>query len=181
MRSFFGSSRCLKAEVPTLGLCLGAQLMADVLGVSIRKHPQEQAEYGYYPLTPSQAGKHLFPDDLMVLEAHWEGWFELPSGAVHLASTEAFPQQGFRYGETGWAFQFHPEAHPKMLARWVSRRPTERALRPGAYPGERQLADAKKYDAAMAEWFQQFLDEWLGEATEDSYEASVPQSLIRRG
>ena len=173
--------QCLKREVPTLGLCLGAQLMADVLGVTTGKHPQSQAEYGYYPLIPTEAGKHLFPEPFTVLEAHWEGWFELPSGAVHLASTEAFPQQAFRYGKNAWAFQFHPEAHPAMLARWVSRRPSERAIRPGAYPGERQLADAKLYDQAIEGWFHQFLDNWLGEASRGGYDASVPQSLTRRG
>ncbi len=173
--------RCLKQNVPTLGLCLGAQLMVDVLGVTVRKHPESQAEYGYYPLIPTDAGKHLFPHEFVVLEAHWEGWFELPHGAVHLASTEAFPQQAFRYGEHAWAFQFHPEAHPGMLARWVSRRPAERAIRPGAYPGERQLADAKKYDEAIERWFHQFLDKWLGETSQDNYDVNVPQSLMRRG
>ena len=167
--------------VPTLGLCFGAQLMADVLGATTRKHDEGEAEYGYYPLIPTEAGKRSFPDNFLVLEAHWEGWFELPHGAVHLASTQAFPQQAFRYGENAWAFQFHPEAHPTMLARWVARRPTERALRPGAYPAERQLADAQLYDQAIAEWFHQFLDDWLRETIDASYEANVPQSLTRLG
>ena len=68
-----------------------------------------------------------------------------------------------------------------MLARWVARRPAERALRPGACSGERQLADAERYDQTMASWFHQFLDNWLEHAIGENYEASVPQSLIRRG
>ena len=152
--------RCFKDDIPTLGLCLGAQLMANVLGVPVTKHPGGQVEYGYHPLARSTDGEAVFPEQLMVLEAHWEGWFDLPAGATHLASTEHFPQQSFRYGESAYAFQFHPEAHYAMLERWVSRRSPERATRPGAHPVERQLEDCRRYDTAVNEWFSGFLTTW---------------------
>ena len=151
---------CLKNDVPTLGLCLGAQMMADVLGVHVGKHPNGRVEYGYYPLLPTPAGENLFPEDFMVLEAHWEGWFELPDGAVHLASTEHFPQQSFRYGDNAYAFQFHPEAHRDMLARWIARRNEVRSAKPGSHPMEKQLADCDRYDAAVEQWLRQFLSAW---------------------
>ena len=152
---------CLTADVPVLGLCLGAQLLADVLGSAVTKHPEARVEYGYFPLRPTDAGRSLFADDIMVLEAHWEGWFDLPSGATHLASTEHFPQQAFRYGERSYAFQFHPEATPEMLARWVARRSPERSSRVGGSSVEQQLSDNKRYDPAMQVWLQRFLDGWL--------------------
>ena len=78
-----------------------------------------------YPADP--AGSSLFRKPIMFLETHWEGWFKLPAGAIHLASNEHFPHQSFCYGDTAYAFQFHPEAHFKMLERWVSPRSAERA------------------------------------------------------
>ena len=120
--SLHGLNNVSPAMCQPLGLCLGAQLMADVLGVTTRKHPENQAEYGYYPLIASEEGKQLFPDDFMVLEAHWEGWFALPAGAVHLASTAAFPQQAFRYGDKAWAFSVSSRS-PSQDARALGRTP----------------------------------------------------------
>ncbi len=152
---------CLRNEVPTLGLCLGAQMMADVLGAPVTKHPDARVEYGYFELQPTLDAGDLFPEHFMVLEAHWEGWFNLPEGAVRLASTEHFPQQAFCYGERSYAFQFHPEATPDMLARWVARRNPERSSRVGGFSEARQLSDNKKYDAAMQTWLNRFLEGWL--------------------
>ena len=151
----------LRHETPVLGLCLGAQLMADVLGASVGPHPDGHAEYGYYPLIVSEAGRSVFGDELTVLQSHWHGWFDLPGDAVHLASTMHFPQQAFQYGETAFAFQFHPEASLATMSRWASRRPAERHAMPGAYPAERQLADHAVYDPALGKWFSTFLDNWI--------------------
>ncbi|MBS38390.1 MAG: glutamine amidotransferase [Thiotrichales bacterium] len=153
---------CLKNEVPTLGLCLGGQLMADVLGVPTGKHPEARVEYGYYPLQRSDAGEAVFPADFHVLEAHWEGWYELPAGAVHLARSEHFPQQAFRYGKHAYAFQFHPEATTAMLERWVARRNPERSSRVGSHTPDQQIADSKRYGERVAGWLESFLSDWLG-------------------
>ena len=159
--------RCIKHDVPTLGLCLGAQMMANVLGAPVTKHPDARVEYGYFPLQPTAAAGSLFPENFMVLEAHWEGWFDLPQGAVHLASTEHFPQQAFRYGERSYALQFHPEATPAMLSRWIARRSPERGARVGGFSGDQQLNDNAKYDPVMEVWLNDFLPNWLEPATLD--------------
>ncbi len=151
----------LARERPVLGLCLGAQLMAHVLGQSVGPHPDGKVEYGYYPLQTTKAGGRLFGDDLTVLQSHWHGWFETPVGAEELASTEGF-RQAFRYG-TAYAFQFHPEASLTSLERWIGRRGT-RNFMPGAFPPDRQLADHARFDRSLGEWLERFMEQWIAPA-----------------
>lgn len=151
----------LKRDLPLLGFCLGGQLIADVLGSPVGPHPDGYAEFGYYPLIVSDEGRGVFGDDLVVLESHWHGWYDLPACAVHLAATEHFPQQAFRYGDNAYALQFHPEASYSMMSRWAGRRSDERHAMPGAFPAERQLADHARYDEALGAWFNAFLDDWM--------------------
>ncbi len=154
----------LQRQLPLLGLCLGAQLIADVLGVQVGPHPDGHAEFGYYPLIPSDEGRQVFGTNLMVLQSHWHGWYELPDGAVHLARTELFPEQSFRYGPNAYAMQFHPEVSFNTMSRWAARRPPERHAMPGAHPPERQLADHAVYDEPLGDWFKGFLDSWIDDA-----------------
>lgn len=151
----------LGRDKPVLGLCLGGQLLAHVLGEDVGPHPEGWVEYGYYDLTPTRDGAALFGSGLKVLQSHWHGWFATPAGAVPLAGTTAFPQQAFRYGGNAFAFQFHPEASRKMLERWIGRRPPERHAMPGAFPPDRQLADNLRYDRQLGDWFLGFLDVWM--------------------
>jgi len=155
--------RCFAADVPVLGLCLGAQMMADLLGAPAGPHPDGYAEYGYYDLEITQEGRTVFGAGLKVLESHWHGWFDTSRGCTLLAQSELFPQQAIRYGEHHYGFQFHPEASFETMARWAGRR-GERNNLPGAYPVERQLADHALYDKALGDWFFGFLDGWIGRA-----------------
>lgn len=154
--------RALERDIPVLGLCLGAQLLAHELGAAVGPHPEGYHEYGYYRLEPTPAGRDVIPAGLMALQSHYHQ-FGIPAGATGLASSEFYPHQALRYGERAFGFQFHPEASLRMLETWIGRR-GERNSAPGAHPPARQLSDHHKYDAALGDWFAGFLDRWAAPA-----------------
>ncbi|HEY3710983.1 MAG TPA: glutamine amidotransferase [Amycolatopsis sp.] len=103
----------------TLGICLGAQLLARALGAGVKA--AGHSEIGYTPLTLTDEGlrsplRHLA--DVPVLHWHQER-FDIPAGAVRLASTPACPNQAFAVGPHVLGLQFHLEADPRALERWL--------------------------------------------------------------
>jgi GMP synthase (glutamine-hydrolysing) len=154
----------LARDVPFLGICLGGQLLAHVLGEDVDLHPQGYAEYGYYDLMPTDEGKALFDGGLKVLQSHWHGWYGTPRGATRLAYTKNFPQQAFRFGRHAYGLQFHPEATRPMLEKWIGRRPAERYRLKGTHLPGQQLEDNLAHDAALGRWFHAFLSGWIGPA-----------------
>ncbi len=110
----------LAKDLPTLGICLGAQLMARTLGAKV--YPGSGKEIGWYPLKLSVAGQqsplsYLASNDTLVL--HWHGdTFDLPTGCTHLASSSQYQNQAFIWGECGLALQFHPEVTAQGLEHW---------------------------------------------------------------
>lgn len=110
----------LEAELPMIGACLGAQLIAAAAGA--RVYPGTR-EIGWAPITPTQAGlgsplAALASADWEVL--HWHGdTFDLPAGAELLASTDATPHQAYAIGKQVLALQFHPEVKPGDIETWL--------------------------------------------------------------
>jgi GMP synthase-like glutamine amidotransferase len=107
-------AEAVAAEVPVLGICLGAQLVAAALGA--RVYRGQQPEIGWFPVTaaPAQPDMFRFPEALDVF--HWHGdTFDLPEGAVLLASSELTPHQGFQLGRRTIALQCHPEMTPAVV------------------------------------------------------------------
>ena len=88
----------LRSGRPLLGICLGAQMMARVLGARVGPHPESLVEIGYHPIYPTAAGAAVLRRPAMFYQWHRET-FEIPAGAVHLAHNDAFDAQMFRYGE----------------------------------------------------------------------------------
>jgi GMP synthase (glutamine-hydrolysing) len=153
-------------DMPILGICLGAQLLAHELGAEVGPHPRGVHEYGYYPLIPTEEGRALIPMSLMTLQSHYHQ-FQIPRGAHRLASSELYENQAFRYGDKAFGLQFHPEASLASLNRWIARR-GERNYAIGAHPPERQLADYAKYDRRLGQWFNGFLEKWIAPVLETS-------------
>lgn len=152
----------LDAGQPTLGICLGAQIMARAAGA--RVYPSGVKEIGWSPLTLTDEGaasplRHLGAHATQVL--HWHGdTFDLPAGATLLASTPACRHQAFALGATGLGLQFHPEVTAAGLERWFIGHACEIASTPGVtVPGLRAATAA--HAGALERQGRRFLESWL--------------------
>lgn len=149
----------LKRGTPTLGICLGAQLMARALDA--RVYPGRAKEIGWKPLTLTPEGEALLAplENLPVL--HWHGdIFDLPDGAVNLASTDICAHQAFAIGDHALAFQFHPEAQARGFERWLIGHACEIAATPGVTVPDLR-GDTGKYAAAATKAGRAILQNWL--------------------
>lgn len=158
--------RVLEAEVPYLGLCLGAQMLARHLGAAVAPHPDGHAEIGYFPILPTAEGLRFAetigaPWPRQVYHWHREG-FDVPPGAVSLAAGDTFPNQAFRVGRNAYGLQFHPEVTYAMMCRWTVRG-HERLTLPGARQREEHLEGWFVNDPPVRRWLDAFLDHWLAE------------------
>ncbi|RQH06125.1 glutamine amidotransferase [Paraburkholderia dinghuensis] len=111
----------INAGLPTLGICLGAQVIARVLGA--RVYAADEAEIGWTPLTLTEAGRtsplrHL--DGHVTSMLHWHGdTFDLPEGATRLASTPLCENQAFSWGNHVLGLQCHPEVRADRFEPWL--------------------------------------------------------------
>jgi len=98
-----------------VGICLGAQLLADLLGGKVYQNPHR--EIGWFPVRWLEPARLLLPGlPTQTTVLHWHGdTFDLPPGAVHLAESEACPNQAFVIGKQILAFQFHIEVTPDSI------------------------------------------------------------------
>ena len=113
--------QALKAGVPVLGICLGSQLLASVLGAPVL--PAKRKEIGWFPLklTPDAVADPLFSvvrSGFMGL--HWHGdVFPLPKGSVRLAGSELTEVQVYRHGHNAYGILFHMELTVAMIREWT--------------------------------------------------------------
>jgi GMP synthase (glutamine-hydrolysing) len=112
----------LKREIPVLGICLGAQLLAYTLGAPVK--PMPRWEMGWHDLEPTHfsAADALFCSLVEPQPAfHWHGYtFDLPGGAIHLARSGNCEHQAFRYGNSAWGLQCHLELDERLTNRWLT-------------------------------------------------------------
>jgi GMP synthase-like glutamine amidotransferase len=114
--------QALRADVPVLGICLGAQLIAKALGARVYRNPQREIGWEPVHFTPAAFSDRLFsglPSPMTFF--HWHGeTFDLPAGAEWLAWSEKCRHQAYRFGRSAYGIQFHPEITPEMIEDWCA-------------------------------------------------------------
>lgn len=164
---FIGAELCwiesvIKAEVPYLGICLGGQMLARVLGATVKPNEDGWHEIGFHEIAPTDCGRGVMGGLSHVYQWHGEG-FDLPSGTELLATGVSghFPNQAYRYGGNAYGVQFHPECTRDIIEWWMTEA-SEKLTRPGAHGPDEQIAGARAHDHKVALWVRRFLADWLG-------------------
>lgn len=140
----------LKTDLPVLGVCLGAQMLAKASGADVYKGKSK--EIGWYKagLTSEGAKDRLFiglPDEFTVFQWHGDT-FDLPRGAVNLVSSKLFKNQAIRVGRNAYGLQFHLEVTEKMIGEWIEANAGElKALKGVIDPDELLKETPKRIDA----------------------------------
>ncbi len=149
----------LAAGLPTLGICLGAQLIADALGADVKATGRKEIGYDSLTLTTQGRSSVLAPlEGIPVL--HWHGdAFTIPAGAERLAETPGYPNQAFSFGHQVLGLQFHLEADHTQIERWLIGHACELAGA-GVEP-TRIRRDARTHGPALAEAATRVLNAWL--------------------
>jgi GMP synthase (glutamine-hydrolysing) len=143
----------VRREIPTLGICLGAQLLAKALGGDVGPSPER--EIGWYPLRMTQAAHgdallgHFGAHETVF---QWHAYaFTPPPGAVHLAGGGAgCRHQAFRVSERAYGFQFHLEADTALIERWLSVPAHKRELEQYGLPAPTAAQTAQHIDRSIA-------------------------------
>lgn len=148
---------------PTLGICLGAQLLAQSMGGTVQVG-DDGVECGLVQVdwTPEAAGDELvsglaapFPTGAY----HQDIVAELPPGATWLGTSSMYPHQAFRCGHSAWGVQFHPELSPALYNQWAAHHGETAddalltTIRAGAEQLDRNDGDVSAATQAMADRF----------------------------
>ncbi|GAC1557525.1 MAG: type 1 glutamine amidotransferase [Ktedonobacteraceae bacterium] len=159
----------VEQDMPVLGICLGGQLLATVLGGTVKKHTI--TEIGFSEVQCTDEGRH---DPLyeglagrqLVYQWH-EDTFDIPPGAVRLATSAKTENQAFRYGRNAYGIQYHIELTPTMLDTWLSEPSLKQeiinALGNSEY--ERIMSDRPQYYAQYREHTRVIFENFLRIAT----------------
>ena len=142
-------------ELPILGVCLGAQLLAAALDARVERGPVAEIGIGAITLTlEGRSDPVLGPDGDSVPVVHWhEETFHVPEGGVLLAESAVYRNQAFRLGERAYAFQFHLEVDRALADAWAPKLP----------PGARfEEADRSEVERAGRAILGRFFDRALG-------------------
>jgi GMP synthase (glutamine-hydrolysing) len=153
--------RCVTLGKPVIGLCLGAQMLATVLGA--RVYPSPVKELGWKPLILTEAGRSSVVAPLGQAGTsmlHWHGdTFDLPEGAQLLASTAEVPNQVFEYDNT-LGFQCHPEIQAEDIERWLVGHACEISATAGVSVAQLR-ADTARLAPALRTQARQMFSDWL--------------------
>jgi GMP synthase-like glutamine amidotransferase len=117
----------VERNLPVLGVCLGAQLLASALDARVERGPIPEIGIGEVTLTHEGRGDPVLgaeADSVPVI--HWhEDTFHVPDGGVLLAGSALYRNQAFRIGERAYGFQFHIEVDRALADAWADKLPPE--------------------------------------------------------
>lgn len=140
--------KSLDQNKKVLGLCLGGQLMAQVLGARVGKH--SQWEVGWIPIRLKSTAPFKLPLVSPLLAFQFHGYsFDTPPGAFQFASSEACNHQGFLWGNRAIGLQFHPESTKK----WVLECASEKLPSGDFVQTPQQMIDGNKNQEALQAWY----------------------------
>jgi GMP synthase (glutamine-hydrolysing) len=151
-----------KQEIPTLGICLGAQLIAAATGAAVYQGGIK--EIGWYPVSVTPEGQMdsllgYLPEKPTVFQWHGDS-FELPKGAQRLASSLSYDNQAFRIGRSIYGVQFHLEVTPPMIDRWIDQYGKELASLP-YISTDKIRADTRSYSQTLKYYGERFFSEFI--------------------
>jgi len=152
----------LKQKIPILGVSLGAQLIAAATGAEV--YHGNFKEIGWFPVSLAPEGQldsllGYLPERPMVFQWHGEG-FDLPQGALRLASSLHYDNQAFRIGRSVYGLQFHLEMTPAMIDRWIDEHWKELARIPYVSP-DKIRADTRSYSRELKYYGERFFSEFV--------------------
>ena len=149
----------MKHDLRFFGICLGAQLLARVMGARVTPHPDAIREVGFCRVDPTPESGSFLTEPLTVMQWHSEG-FDLPSGATQTAIGDVFPNQAYHLSEHVFGVQFHPEVNPATLAIWHERNKTRTVNVLTEEQRQTQMRDAHSYDQSITRWLDSVLSHW---------------------
>lgn len=165
----------LKASTSFLGICLGAQMLARVLGAPVFKHPADAKEVGFHKVYPTTESGNFLQAEQTFMQWHSEG-FDLPPDCKSIARGEVFPNQAFKHSDNVYGLQFHPEVNPAALAIWHER---SKRRNPSPLNDDQRasmMQDAHRHDASITQWLDNFLTDWTRSGVQsNAAKATLPR------
>jgi GMP synthase (glutamine-hydrolysing) len=155
-------AKCVAADRPTLGICLGAQLLGEVTGGSVR---HDTPEIGFPEVRLTDAGRDDpllagFADDTPTFNAHRD-FITAGPGAVVLAYSDRSPVHALRAGRNVYGIQFHPEMDADRVARYCNFDQPGAYLRRHGWEPRDLIALARQHNDAHARMGRVIADLWL--------------------
>jgi GMP synthase (glutamine-hydrolysing) len=156
--------RRLSEHGPTLGICLGSQLLAQALGARVYRGPRKEIGWAPLDLTPEGHRSVLSRlDGAHTPVLHWHGdTFDLPDGATLLASTPAYAHQAFSWGQAVLGLQFHPEVTARRLEAWYVGHAGELQLE--GIDADNLRVEGEQFAPLLQSYAEPFLHAWLASA-----------------
>jgi GMP synthase-like glutamine amidotransferase len=160
--------RAIAAGKTVIGLCLGAQLIADVTGGQVTANPQP--ETGWLPVRWTEAARENpllsgFPEISMVLEWHADTFSILPPEAAVLAGSAACRHQMFVYRERVFGFQFHLEVTAELLRQMITEYGEATGTGAAEKPSPERMLDDPEYIEQNNRWMAEFLNRLMVQAS----------------